>query len=60
MCQRKTGLSTLALLFNYAMISNKEQREVFYVQSIVLEAAGSLISLFEDKKLESLLDLNTG
>lgn len=59
--QRKTGLSTLALLFNHAIGRNAEQKELYldFVQSIIPNASERLYELTEERN-NDLIKLNTG
>lgn len=60
--QRKTGLSTLAILFNHAMESNEEQREKYmgFIRSIVPAAADALVAILQELNMNEQMQWNTG
>lgn len=60
--QRKTGLSTLAILLSHAMESTEEQREEYmsFIRSIVPGATVALVSLLQERAINEQLQWNTG
>ncbi|PFR60272.1 replication initiation protein, partial [Bacillus cereus] len=57
--QRQTGLSTLTMLYGYAMESALEQREKFieYIGALVPRAAKSMLTLLQEQKSTHCMDL---
>lgn len=60
--QRKTGLSTLAILLNYAMESKEENREQYigFIRSVVPQAAKTLVDLLHKQTINEQMHWNTG